>query len=52
MQEGFKSMKHVKNFLKAIKNGLLMIVGLKADKSAVTAGLVDYSGQGRDVFGK
>lgn len=45
-------MKHVKKILKAIKNGLLMIVGLKANESAVTAGVVDYSGQGRDVFGK
>lgn len=45
-------MKYAKKIFNAIANGLLMIVGLKANESAVTAGLLDYSGQGRGVFGK
>ena len=39
------------NFFKAIKEFLKMCVGLKST-AAVDAGIVDYSGQGRDKYGK
>lgn len=44
-------MKHAKKILNAIQNGLLMVVGIKANKSAVAAGLLDFSGQGRNKYG-
>lgn len=39
------------NFLKAIKEFFGMLIGVKS-ASAVNAGIVDYSGQGRDKYGK
>lgn len=49
-----ESMKHVKKILNAIKNGILFLFGLdcKARRDAVDAGLLDFSGQGRDKYGK
>ena len=39
------------NFFKAIKDFLKVCIGLKS-ADAVDAGIVDYSGQGRDKYGK
>lgn len=39
------------NFFKAIKEFLKICAGLKSTE-AVDAGIVDYSGQGRDKYGK
>lgn len=39
------------NFFKAIKDFLKLCVGLNSAE-AVDAGIVDYSGQGRDKYGK
>lgn len=39
------------NFFKAMKEFFKMCVGLKSAE-AVDAGIVDYSGQGRDKHGK
>lgn len=39
------------NFFKAIREFFKMCVGLKSAE-AVDAGIVDYSGQGRDKYGK
>ena len=43
-------MKYLKNFFKAI----VFVLGLsdEARREAVDLGLVDYSGQGRDKYGK
>lgn len=49
-----KNMKHAKKILNAIKNGILFLFGLdcKARREGVNAGLLDFSGQGRDKYGK
>lgn len=39
------------NFFKAIKEFFKVCIGLKS-ADAVDAGIVDYSGQGRDKHGK
>lgn len=39
------------HFFKAIKEFLKVCIGLKS-VDAVNAGIVDYSGQGRDKYGK
>lgn len=39
------------NFFKAIKEFLKVCIGLKSAE-AVDAGIVDYSGQGHDKYGK
>lgn len=39
------------NFFKAIKEFLKVCIGLKS-ADAVNADIVDYSGQGRDKYGK
>lgn len=44
-------MKQAKKIFNAIQNGLLMVVGLKANKHMVAAGLLDYSGQGCNKYG-
>lgn len=56
-QEGFikrfYGMKHAKKILNAIKNGILFLLGYdcKARRDGVDAGLLDLSGQGRDIYG-
>lgn len=40
----------MKKFFKTVLDTLAVLVGLKS-RSAVDAGLVDYSGQGRDKYG-
>ena len=40
----------MKRFFKSLLDTLAVLVGLKS-RSAVDAGLVDYSGQGRDKYG-
>lgn len=41
----------MKNIIKAIKEFFKVCIGLKSAE-AVNAGIVDYSGQGRDKYGK
>ena len=44
----------MKNVLKAIAETIMFICGIKTDsrKEAANEGLCDYSGQGRDIYGK
>lgn len=41
----------MKNIIRAITEFFEMLIGAKS-ASAVNAGIVDYSGQGRDKYGK
>lgn len=41
----------MKNIIRAITEFFGMLIGAKS-ASAVNAGIVDYSGQGRDKYGK
>lgn len=47
-------MKHAINILNAIKDGTLLLFcfDCKARREAAEAGLLDFSGQGRDKYGK
>lgn len=47
-------MKNFKKLLNALLDGILFIMGLdcEARREAVDAGLLDFSGQGRDKYGK
>ena len=44
----------MKSFINAILNGLMFILGLDCDirRKAVDDGLCDFSGQGRNKYGK
>ena len=46
-------MKHVKKIFKALVDIILLFIGLdsEARRDAVDAGLLDFSGQGRDKYG-
>ncbi len=46
-------MKHAKKILKAITDAALLLLGYdcKARRDAVDAGVVDLSGQGRQIYG-
>ena len=41
----------MKKFFKTVLGTLVLFVGIKS-RSAVDDGIVDYSGQGRDRYGK
>lgn len=47
-------MKHAKKILKAITDAALLLLGYdcKARREGANVGLLDFSGQGRDKYGK